>query len=102
MRNYRSVSSLGLITIALAALSLDACGQSDAQLDRKRHDSCVSSLTAHGLSAAYAEAYCTCTVKESDKLPEADKVQLLLHPDKMRAVARTCITQVGEPPTNAP
>jgi hypothetical protein len=113
MRHYRNATSLGLaITATLAMLSLGACGgQSDAQFnasfDKSTHDSCVSSAGSHGLPAAQAETYCTCVVKELDKLSVADKMQLPMHQDKMTAVAQTCVAQMGggvsaAPATNAP
>src|ERR1700722_13656696 len=112
MRQHtRTATSLGL---ALAALSLAACGgQSDTQFnasfDKSTHDSCVTSASTHGLAAPQAEAYCTCVVKELDRLSTQDKMTLALHQEKMTAVAQTCVAQMNgsspaaDPaPTNAP
>jgi len=102
------------VAAVLAALSLAGCGgSSDAQFnasfDKSTHDSCVTSASTHGLAAPQAETYCTCIVKELDKLSTQDKMTLTLHQDKMTAVAQTCVAQMtgtspaAEPaPTNAP
>jgi len=110
-----NVIAFGLsVAAVLTALSLSACGgSSDAQFnasfDKSTHDSCVTSASTHGLAAAQAETYCTCIVKELDKLPTQEKMTLTLHQDKMTAVAQTCVAQMtgtspgAEPaPANAP
>ena len=97
----QTATSFGLaITAVLTALSLTACGgSSDAQFnasfDKSTHDSCVPSATQHGASAADAETYCTCVVKELDKLSVADKMALPMHQETLRAAASTCNAQIS-------
>jgi hypothetical protein len=96
----RNSTSLGLaITAALAALSLTACGgQSDAQFnasfDKSTHDSCVTTATQH-VSAAAAETYCTCVVKQLDQYSVADKMALPIHQEKLQAAASVCNAQLS-------
>ena len=126
MRLYtRAAKSIGLAgAAALAALSLAGCGpggggnaaansassafdaSADASFDKSLHDSCVTSFTSKGGPADKAEPYCSCVVKEADKLSMQDKLTLGMHQDKMEAMAQTCIAQItgGQtaPATNAP
>ncbi|HZZ89556.1 MAG TPA: hypothetical protein VFE13_14595 [Caulobacteraceae bacterium] len=105
---------LGLaVAAALAAASVAACGQGgaggatngagasefdakfNASFDKSTHDSCVTSATQHGAAADKAEKYCTCVVGELDKLSTADKMQLPMHQEKLKAAADACIAQVN-------
>ncbi len=81
----------------LAALCLNACGQSGASVDRRTHDSCLASLTSHGLAASYADPYCACLVTELDKLSAQDRKI----PAQNRAAAKTCFERVGSPPATS-
>lgn len=108
--NSRTAKPFGVaVAAALAALSLTACGgQSDAQFnaafDKSTHDSCVTSAGSHGLPAAQVEAYCTCFVKEADKLSVPDKMALPAHEEKITAMAQTCLPLMtgAAPASNAP
>jgi hypothetical protein len=64
----------------------------------------MTSFTQKGGPADKAEPYCSCVVKEADKLSTQDKLTLGLHQDKMTAIAQTCVAQItGQtPPSNAP
>jgi hypothetical protein len=121
---HRSIAkSLGLAAAAAVTLSLAACGGSgggntaansagssfdasfNASFDKSTHDSCVTSATQHGAAADVAEKYCSCLVVEADKLSTQDKMSLPMHQDKMEAMAKTCVAQIGgqaTPATNAP
>jgi hypothetical protein len=98
----------------LAALSLAACGQGggngtssfdaqfNASFDKSTHDSCVTSATGKGAPADMAERYCSCLVKEADKLTTQEKMSLPMHQDKMSALADTCIAQIkAQGPTSS-
>jgi hypothetical protein len=121
---HRSIAkSLGLAAAGAMALSLAACGSGggntasnaagsssfdasfNASFDKSTHDSCVTSATQHGAAADVAEKYCSCLVVEADKLSTQDKMSLPMHQDKMEAMAKTCVAQIGgqaTPATNAP
>ncbi|HVN01127.1 MAG TPA: hypothetical protein VMT68_13030 [Caulobacteraceae bacterium] len=86
------------------AAALSACGapadnsaagqQFVASFDKSLHDSCVSSFTSKGGPADKAESYCGCVVQQANLLPNADKMSLPMHPDKMQQMAQTCTNQV--------
>ena len=109
--SFRTAASFGMtLAIAFAGVSLAGCGgQNDAKFnaafDKSAHDSCMTSFTEKGGPADKAEPYCTCVVKEADKLSTQDKMTLGMHQDKMTAIAQTCIAQItgqAAPATNAP
>jgi hypothetical protein len=89
-----------VLTVALAVAALTGpvwaatSDQNDvafnAGLDRSLHDSCVSAATEHGAPADAAERYCTCVVRELDKLSVAQRKALTPSSPKVTAAARLC------------
>jgi hypothetical protein len=105
----KSVSATVAVAALIAASALSGCGQNDAQFnasfDKGLHDSCVTSFTQHGGPADKAEPYCSCIVREADKLSTSDKLTLAAHSEKMTPMAQTCIAQVSggaAPASNTP
>lgn len=80
--------------VAVAATPASGGATFDASFDKSLHDSCMTSFSSHGGPAALAEPYCSCTLREVDKLSDADKIALAAQQDKLQAIATTCMTQV--------
>ena len=107
-RHLRKTGSFGLAAaVAAATLGLAACGPGggnssfdasfNASFDKSTHDSCITSASQHGAAPDVAEKYCSCLVKEADKLSTQDKLSLPMHQDKMTAMADTCAAQIKGP-----
>jgi hypothetical protein len=65
----------------------------NASFDSSTHDSCVSSAERKGVTADFADSYCTCVVTQLDQLPVQEKMSLARRKDLVIAAANACKQQ---------
>jgi hypothetical protein len=96
MTAYRIARRLAaFIGAALVAASLAACGDANATFDKNMHDSCVTTATGEGVTAAQAETYCACMVVQLDKVPLQQRVSLNQSSPQLTDAAAMCRAQAG-------
>jgi hypothetical protein len=95
-------ASVGLA--ALASVGVAGCGNKDfdnsfnTSFDKSTHDSCVPSAVQHGAPPDGAERYCTCVVKELDKLSVQQKMSLSPTSPEISNAASACVGQLTASP----
>jgi len=116
MHNRIGISAPRRLGLAvLAATALAGCGQIggnsanstfsqgfNTSFDKSTHDSCVTSATGGGASAAMAENYCSCFVAQFDKLTVQQKLALNVNSPEVTQAATACKAQLTAAPASAP